>query len=242
MSALTQFSEVRFDVAGELLERGVRVAVFVMSGLRNQESHPEFEGLQAESVRSLLAGLSQPALRTDPILQGFRDLHTALGFSNRTYPAASEVLLESLLRNGRLPHINLLVDIYNLVSVETRLALGAHDLEKISGNVHLKSTTGSEGFLPLGAGEPKPVRPGGYAYIDDANDVICLLEVKQVEKTKVSLATTEGLFILQGNAQTGPETVQAAAGRLAALLQLFCGGQVRFLYPAETQERNQHTL
>lgn len=102
-------------------------------------------------------------------MQGFRDLHTALGFSNRSFPAASEILLEYLLKNGRLPQINPLVDIYNLISVETRLALGAHDVHKITGNVHLRITSGNEGFVPLGAVAPKPVRPGGYAYIDDTD-------------------------------------------------------------------------
>jgi DNA/RNA-binding domain of Phe-tRNA-synthetase-like protein len=90
-------------------------------------------------------------------------------------------------------------------------------------------TTGEEGFLPLGSAEPRPVRPGGYAYVDDANDVICLLEVKQVEKTKVTVDTTDCLFILQGNAQTRHEDILQAAERLIALVQKYCGGQARYL-------------
>jgi DNA/RNA-binding domain of Phe-tRNA-synthetase-like protein len=123
------------------------------------------------------------------------------------------------------------VDIYNLISIETGLALGAHDLTRVTGNVHLRPTTGSEGFQPIGSPEPKKVRPGGYAYCDDDNDIICLLEVKQVEKTKASLDTQECLYILQGNANTSQASLLAAAERLIDLTRRFCGGQTRFLYP-----------
>lgn len=227
---LSSYANITFDVSVDVLQRGVRVAVVVMHGLHNCEFDPDFERLQAEAFQEILARLSAEAIRKNPILQGFRNLHTALGFSNRNFPAASEVLLEYLLKNGRLPRINLLVDIYNLVSVETRLALGAHDLSKITGNVHLRTTSGHECFFPLGAEGPKSVRPSGYAYIDDANDVICLLEVKQVEKTKVTVDTTDCLFILQGNAQTEPEYIRSAAYRLMDLVKQFCGGTGRFLY------------
>ena len=35
-------------------------------------------------------------------------------------------------------HINKAVDIYNIVSIESKLCLGVHDIDKISGNVYLK--------------------------------------------------------------------------------------------------------
>ncbi len=228
---LASVTNITFDVSEDVIQQGVRVVVLAMSGLRNREGDADFESLKKQSFQKILASLSDSAIREDPILQGYRNIHTELGFSNRNFPAAAEVLLEYLFKNKQLPHVNLLVDIYNLVSVETRLSLGAHDIRKISGNVHLRTTTGSEGYIPLGATGPKPVRPGGYAYVDDANDVICLLEVKQVEKTKVTVDTTDCLFILQGNTQTDQETIRSAAYRLMALVEQFCGGQGRFLYP-----------
>ncbi|MDD5367760.1 MAG: phenylalanine--tRNA ligase beta subunit-related protein [Anaerolineaceae bacterium] len=223
------YPDITFDVTKDVLNYGVRVCVLVMSGIQNRESDPDFEKLRDAVCQKILDGLSDQAIRDDQILQKFREMHMSLGFSNRNFPAASETLLEFLLRNRRPPSINLLVDIYNLVSLETRLALGAHDLANISGNVHLRTTIGDEGFVPLGSVERKKVRPGGYAYIDGANDVICLLEVKQVEKTKVVLDTTECLFIVQGNVCTEYDTIRSAADRLIDLTQHFCGGQVRFL-------------
>lgn len=226
----TRFDTITFDVTPEVLEKGVRVNVFTMGGLINRETEPGFEALLAQSIEKIVNELATTPISEDKILQGFRSIHSSIGFSNRSFPPASESLLEYVVKHHTLPRINLLVDIYNLVSVETRLALGAHDLQSVSGNVHLRTTTGTERFHPLGAPGPKPVRSGGYAYIDDANDVICLLEVKQVEKTKASLDTRECLYIVQGNTATDYVTIRAAAERLIDLTRRFCGGQAQYLY------------
>ncbi|MBA4385337.1 MAG: hypothetical protein C0410_11425 [Anaerolinea sp.] len=62
------------------------------------------------------------------VLKGYRDLHTAFGFSNRNFPEELDTLVENFLKHQPLAKVNLLVDIYKLVSVHTRLALRAHEL------------------------------------------------------------------------------------------------------------------
>lgn len=201
-----------------------------MGGLSNRNSDSNFDELKKEMTKEVLADFSSEKIRQDKVLQGFRDLHTSFGFSNRTFIASPENLLENSSRTGQLPAVNLLVDIYNTVSIKTRLALGAHDLSRISGNIHLRITDGTEGYWPLGAQEKKDVRPGAYAYIDDNNDVICMLEVRQVEKTKVSVETKECFYIIQGNALTDDKYLQLATEELISLTKKFCGGEERYLY------------
>jgi DNA/RNA-binding domain of Phe-tRNA-synthetase-like protein len=144
--------------------------------------------------------------------------------------ASPENLLSALLRSRRLPQINVVVDIYNLMSVKSRLALGAHDIAHISGNINLRMTTGTENFWPLGMPEPKAVGAGEYAYVDDQNDIICRLETRQVEKTKVTVETTECFYIVQGNAATDDMYIKSVTDELIALTKRFCGGEERILY------------
>ncbi len=173
--------------------------------------------------------LSFEAIQADPVLSGFRALHDAIGRSNRKNVASPERLLTLVLQTGGLPQVNLLVDIYNLVSVKTRLSLGAHDLRAISGNVQLRLTDGSETFWPMGSAKPKVVSPGEYAYIDAAHNVLCRLEVRQCEQTKITLGTTDGFFIVQGTARTAETCLHHTASELLALIKRFCGGQARLL-------------
>jgi DNA/RNA-binding domain of Phe-tRNA-synthetase-like protein len=119
----------------------------------------------------------------------------------------------------------LLVDIYNAISLKYKLALGAHDWNKIEGNVNLKFTNGTEKFIPLGETEPKSIRAGEYSYIDDSNEIICYLDVRQIDKTKVTLKTKDVFFVVQGNAFTSYSYIEQAATELIQLVKKFCGGQ-----------------
>ncbi len=220
-------------VAPEITVLGIPVVFFMIRGLRNRPADPEFDRLNEASSAAVLSrlGADPEALAADPVLAGYHRLHQRIGCPhNRTTIPAPENLLKLLLKKGALPRINLLVDIYNLVSAETRLAMGAHDLAAIAGNIRFRFTDGSERFHPLGD-VPRLARPREYAYIDDgANEVICRLEVRQVEKTKVVPETRDCFFIIQGNETTDPAMLQAATGRLLEWTERFCGGIVTMLY------------
>jgi len=110
--------------------------------------------------------------------------------------------------------------------LETRLALGTHDVDTIEGNVTLCLTNGTERFIPLGMAAPDPVLIGEYAYTDDDNENICRMEFKQVEKTKFGLATTDCFYILQGHIGTPCDDLRRTADRLTSLTRQFCGGEV----------------
>jgi DNA/RNA-binding domain of Phe-tRNA-synthetase-like protein len=222
--------DFNFDVSSEVLQLGLQGAYLRFTELSNRISDTEFDDLLASSLRDLISGLSESVIENDAQLRGFRLLHDAVKRSNRKNVASPENLLRLLLARGSMPRVNLLVDIYNLVSMETRLALGAHDIYRISGNVHLMMTTGTERFQPLGATANKGVSEGEYAYIDDSNEIICRLEVRQVEKTKVTLDTNDCFYIVQGNSNTTPEHLKFTVSRLISLTKGFCGGQEELLY------------
>lgn len=222
---------MKFSITQPVLNIGVKGHYFLIEGLQNKISDPEFEVIRTETIEAVLAEFPAEKLKTNPILEGFRDLHTAVGRSNKRFVASPENLLSMLVQTGRLPQINLLVDIYNLISIKSKLALGAHDTAKISGNITLRMTDGTEKFTPLGATEPQNIGAGEYGYIDDSNEVICRMEVRQVEKTKVTLDTTACFYIVQGNNRTDQPYVDSVASELIDLTTRFCGGTITQLYP-----------
>lgn len=223
----------QFSVTPEVINLGVTGAYVRIINLTNKERDDEFTLLWEEVLGACGKEYSEPFIAEDPILAGFRDLHTAIGRSNRKFVASPENLIRLLIDRGRISSVNLLVDICNLVSLESRLALGAHDVNRIEGNVVLRLTNGTERFVPLGGTEAKPVSAGEYSYVDDANEVICRLEYRQVEKTKVTLDTTDCFYIIQGNPNTKPKYIRSAMERLLSLTKRFCGGQETVLWLSE---------
>ena len=221
---------IRCDVADEVRTLGATAAFVRMRGVMNRESDAEFAALRDRVVAAVLGELSPATIEADPVLRGYRKLHEAIGRSNKKNVASTEALLKLLLETGRFPQINLLVDCYNLVSLTTRVSLGAHDLAAVVGGIHLRLTAGTEHFLPLHAADARPVTPGEYAYIDDAEDVLCRLEVRQADKSRITVATTECIMIAQGNAHVSHTALRAATEEMVALVQRFCGGRDELLY------------
>ncbi len=213
---------IEFNVADGIKQLDIKGAYFVAQLDQGRANHDAIAQLLKGTTQHIRA--SQINTKDDAVLTGFRDLHTAVGVSNRKHISSPENLIELISKGRDLPSINPVVDIYNIVSLETRLALGAHDAAKLDGSVSLRLTDGSEQFTPLGSAEKKPIGAGEYAYVDEGcNEVICRLETRQCEKTKVVATTQECFFIVEGNRNTELSYVEDAVVRLQSLLEQYCG-------------------
>lgn len=219
-----------FSVTPDVLDLGVKIKAVVIRDIDNETITPEYLQYRKEEIERLLEKYENYDTKQDPIVQGFYDLHAKVHVKRRKNPPASENLIKLLQKRKDLPSVNKVVDIYNIISTDSGLALGAHDIDHIDGNVTLKLTTGSEKFVPLGQTEPKPVAPGEYSYIDDSNEIICRLEIRQVEKTKVDEKTKNLYFIVQGNENTEDELLEETSKQLIETITKYCGGTGEILY------------
>ena len=214
--------EVELVIAPEVLRLGVVATYLVVEGLDNREGDEGFERYREELCERLVGEYDEDFVRDDPVLEGFRELRRRIGRSIRKYPCSTESLIGFLRRRGGLPSINLAVDIYNCVCLETRLTLGAHDLDRVTGQINLRLARGDEHFVPLGSDKVEAVGAGEYCYIDDGDEVLCRLDYRQCDRTKVGVETTRAFFIIQGNAHTTEEDLERAKTRLAELLDTYC--------------------
>ena len=70
-----------------------------------------------------------------------------------------------------------------------------------------------------------------YSYCDDANEVLCRLEIRQVEKTKVDEEARNIFYIVQGNEATPDELLTQTAQRILDLTGKYCGGAGEIIIP-----------
>jgi DNA/RNA-binding domain of Phe-tRNA-synthetase-like protein len=221
--------DLKFSVTKEILQLGVKIITARITDVQNSDLNPQFENFKNSELEKIRQEFGGEPYEEDPILAGFRELHKEVKRSNIKYVASPEALRRAFTERNRFPHINTLVDIYNLVSLESGLALGAHDIKNIKGNVTLRITKGDESFIPLGKQEPVPIFPGEYAYIDDGNNILCRLEVLQVEQTKVTKESKDIFLIIQGNTNTGKDLVMDTAKNVCELMTKYCGGTYSLL-------------
>ena len=213
-------------VTDEARKLGLAATYLVEHNLPNRARDVQFEQLKQARCKELIQKYSGNFIDNDTIVQGFRTLRQTTGRSPCRYPCSIESLTRYLQRHRSLPHINLIVDIYNLVSLVTRLTLGAHDLDHVDGNITLGLTQGNEPFYPSGGHQAESVETGEYCYQDESGQILCRLDYKQCDRSKISLSTTRCLFIIQGHAQTPISVLSQARERLIGLLLQFCPGKI----------------
>ncbi len=107
---------------------------------------------------------------------------------------------------------------------DTRCSLGAHDLDAIALPVSLRLLTGREAFTPLGETTPAAVVPGEYGYVDAADRLLCRLDVRQADFSKVTDRTRNVLLIVEGTAEHAPEVMRRAFAEAIELVTRYCGG------------------
>ena len=83
-------------------------------------------------------------------IRGSRAAYKAFGRNPGRYRVSSEALLRRVRRGDELYHINSVVDVNNLVSVESGLSVGSYDLAAIDGPILLRKANAGEGYNSIG--------------------------------------------------------------------------------------------
>ena len=222
---------MNFKVEKAVLDSGVKIVFAVIEGIDNQRNDEEWHAYRTKRIAELYEEYKGLDIHTDPVLEGFNILHDNVGVKRRKNIPASENLIKLLVKRQEVFYINQAVDIYNLISLESKLALGAHNIDKTDGDVTLRFTDGTERYVPLGQNEPTPVAPHEYCYCDDSNEVLCRLEIRQVNKTAVDENATNIFYIVQGNAETPDELLTETAQRIINTTTRYCSGTGHIVVP-----------
>ena len=160
---MSNVSEIQFAVEKSVLDIGVKIVFLVIEGIDNTRISPEWMEKRKGIIANLLNDYKDIDYHADPVLEGFHILHDRAGVKRRKNIPASENLIRLLNKHGDVFFINQAVDIYNIISMESKLALGAHDIDRVDGNVTLRFTDGTERFVPIGQSEPVSNNPHEYS-------------------------------------------------------------------------------
>ena len=138
-----------------------------------------------------------------PVNQGYIDSITAVGRSTKKNPPTAVALIQNIKRRGSMPNINSIVDIYNVESLHSFLAIGGHDFDKIEDEICFTVSKKEDVFYPILAPE-KYVAETDYVY-KDKKGIMAWIDVRDGENSKFDENTKNAIFIIQGNANTSVE-------------------------------------
>ena len=207
----------------QIADAGVRLGYLAIVGLDNQFHDKWFMDTYKELQQNIVHRESLKTLLADPQILGYRKLHEMFDVTETAMIPSPESIFRILFTRKTLRSISLIVDIYNYISLKFRISVGAHDMKKLSRSVQLGVTRHDDRFLPLGSNRSQSVPVGEYAYRDGDGEILCRLECRQSDRTKIEPGSQEVLFIFQGHIATPTHVIPAAIEELKSLLGKYCG-------------------
>jgi DNA/RNA-binding domain of Phe-tRNA-synthetase-like protein len=117
------------------------------------QAQPSPPALIAElgNCEQTILRLQEPrAVLESPQILATRAAYKALGKDPARYRGSAEALLRRVIAGKGLPRINAVVDIINLVSVESRLPIGLYDLAHVQGDIMFRAGRAGETYKGIG--------------------------------------------------------------------------------------------
>jgi DNA/RNA-binding domain of Phe-tRNA-synthetase-like protein len=179
----------------------------------------------APVAAQLLVDAHQAARAGDP---GQLDAHTALwqaayrdlGLKPRVARPSSDALIRRAASDRGLPSIDVLVDLYNAISILDRVPIGGEDLDRYDGPARLVIADGTEPFLTSSDGRPVTdhPEPGEPVWVDQTGVTCRRWNWRQTSRTAIDDRTTRVGFIIDSLDHPTHPGAARAAERLFALL------------------------
>ncbi len=129
-----------------------------------------------------------------------------------------ENLLKRVLHDNPVMPILPDVDITNIISLKYALPIGAEDLDKIIGDLHLGISDGTESFIPIGAESEEPPLKGEIAYKDDVGIVCRCLNWRDGIRTSITDNTEKEFIAMECLDLNRIKDLEEAINELATLL------------------------
>jgi DNA/RNA-binding domain of Phe-tRNA-synthetase-like protein len=219
-----------FRVSKDCADLGLRAGAIIFRNVHIADASPALRAEISHAAETVLHQHTDLAgVRSIPEVAAFQSILREVGANPRRDPPSVGRLLTTAIKRSHLPAINNLVDAYNLVSIRTLCSLGAHDLDTISLPVELRLLVGTETFTGLGREGAEKVAPGEFGYVDAAERVLCRLDVRQAEFSKVTVNTANVLLIVEGTISHTLEMIRRAFDEVIDLVMHHCGGKAEIV-------------
>jgi len=162
------------------------------------ELSDEEVALREESIRQ---STTLEALRDEPNVRAYRDYYWRQGIDPTKKRPSSEALSRRVLQGKALPRINKIVDIYNLVSAEHRIAIGGYSgpaLTDLGGNnlINFRPSKAGEEFLGIGMKEAIQLT-GREQVLASGGTVFALFPYRDAWQTRIRGDDEFAVFMLE---------------------------------------------
>jgi DNA/RNA-binding domain of Phe-tRNA-synthetase-like protein len=214
-------------LSDELRERFPELGAmdWFLRGVKVCRESPELEEFKDEILARTREKYDLARLKDDEVFRRYRDFFWRIGIDPTKIRPASEALIRRILQGKRLPRINILVDAYNLASIESGIALAAFNADKLKGGPRMRFARPGEDFLGIGMEKVKTLG-GGEIVMEDDEKLIAVYPYRDADNTKITLGTVNMVLVACGVPGIGEKHLIRAGELGVEYITRFCGGRI----------------
>ncbi|MBB4009800.1 B3/B4 domain-containing protein [Allorhizobium taibaishanense] len=162
----------------------------------------------------------------DAHLASWAEVYTRFGAKPNRTPCSAQALKKRVEKDGRLPSINPLVDLYNAVSLRFAVPVGGENFDAYVGRPRLSVAAGTEAFDTVANGDAIVEHPstGEVVWRDDIGVTCRRWNWRQGTRTRLDSIGGRMWFILESLATMPEEALEEAANMLVSGLQQLAPG------------------
>lgn len=194
--------------------------------VKNMKTDQTITSQKQESLEKLLEEANQIAKKyvpNEPISQN--EIPSIWRKAYRQFPTKKgarcsiENLLKRVLKDKPVGPIAASVDITNAISLKFGFPIGAEDMDKIEGDIHLGALQGGEAFMPIGSDTEDPGLEGEIAYYDQAGVMCRCFNWRDGQRTQITDKTDYEFIAMECIQPERLEDLQQALYELSCLLE-----------------------
>ena len=131
---------------------GIRLGCISME-VQVVPSGEEILAFSEKIISNISLNMSIEDVSTKSTIKDTKDAYRRLGKDPSRYRPSAEALTRRIINGKGLYLINNIVDILNLVSLESGFSIGGYDFEKIKGNIEFGVGEENESYIAIGRGK-----------------------------------------------------------------------------------------
>lgn len=224
-----------FELSGELLARHPTYVVGVV--FAHNAAMPSAENVRAlrhalhEAAQAVPWRLGGAGLHGHPAIARWEQAFEREGINPRSHMPSVAALAQRCLRGDYVLSINPAADIANLISLRYLAPVGAHDVDRLPGDIAVRLSHDGDTFTSASPGDNAEELPSGEPVYASGKDIRTRRWVwRQSEKAMATPESRTMVFPIDGFTDETAERIEAATRELALLVKAALGGDVSYGY------------
>ena len=164
-------------------------------------------------------------VKESPEIVPYREAFRALGINPNKFMCSIEALMTRIAKGKGFPEISPIVDLGNAVSLRTRLPIGAHDMGTVERALEVRHAREGDTFVPFGGGEAETPDENEVVYVSGGQVRTRRWTWRQSEIGKITEATADLLFPIDGFRSINYDRVLEARKELSELIESIFGAK-----------------